>query len=328
MLFGVMKTKLWIIQLASLQLWVRLSASQLSPPPPPFPTLNLKSRSTDSAVLVCRAPGGHKGLQFALYRERVKVNSIDVPHGAEEVRFTVRPSDASQRELYCCLYKTMDRYSGFSPYLEINWQRDLLPTPTLILDKQSDVWHLLCRGSPAYPGAGFSLYLQGHDLPVESYQAKLTEHRAIFSVPVQDTPVALYQCEYRVLLGRQWSQSERSLPLSMSQGNSSAPTADSFGVDWPLVLGSLSAVVLFLCSLALLIVMLHRKMKAAADAKKKREEAQFWTQVHGKDHIVDLTLPRQSFTSQDWTNGHTDSAQTSHLWNPLSTFTTPVIPSY
>ncbi|KAK7929956.1 hypothetical protein WMY93_006351 [Mugilogobius chulae] len=395
MLFGTMETKLWIIiLLSSLQLFVRLSASTPSSSPP-VPTLSLFSRYTDSAVLVCRIPGGHKGVQFVLYRVREKVDSRDVPLGAEEVHFTVRLSDPSQHELYCCLYKTEDGYSTFSPYLQLDRQRDagpsrptqsypdppvlsvepsnglvkrgdtllfhcslppplpqyqansynrpvsflllrgaaadskgltpvapqaqssplsgpepqpgvfnvgpvtgaeqgqytciyqlsrggalqnstvsnmiqvtvtdLLPTPSLILQQKSDVWHLLCRGSPAYPGAVF-----------------------------------LFTCRTVLHL---WKSS---------------------GVDWPLILGSLSAAVLFLCSLALIILVLHRKMKAAAEAKRKREEAQFWTHVHGKDHVVDLTLQRSSFTSQDWTSSNTESASRAQLWNPLSTFTTIV----
>ncbi|KAJ0032979.1 hypothetical protein NQD34_000086 [Periophthalmus magnuspinnatus] len=339
MLFGTMKTKLWIIQLASLHFWVRLSASTPSPTPL-IPTLTLHSRSSDSAVLMCRTPGGLRGVQFALYRVREKVESRDVPLGAEEVLFTVRLSDVSERELYCCLYKTVDGYSTFSPYLQLDRQRDagpsrpvqpnpdppvlsvapsnglvkrgdmlsfhcslppplpqyqanspnspvsflllrgaaaadfkgltavvpraqsglllspepqpgvfsvgpvtgaeqgrytclyqvsrggelhnstvsnivqvtvtdLLPTPSLVLDQQSDVWHLLCRGSPAYPGALFSLYVLDRALPVASYQAKVTQHQAVFSVPVQDSAVTLYQCEYSVLLGREWSKSER-----------------------------------------------------------------------------------------------------------------------
>ncbi|XP_072319279.1 uncharacterized protein [Eucyclogobius newberryi] len=460
MLFGAMTTKLWIIFIISSQkLWVRHTVSTASTPSPtaPIPTLSLSSRSTDSVVLVCRAPGGHKGVQFVLYRVRERVDSQDVPLGAEEVHFTVSLSDSSQHELYCCLYRSVDGYSTFSPYLQLDGQMDtgpsrplqpnpdppvlslepsdglvkrgdllsfrcllppplpqyqansynrpvsfmllrgaaadargftsvapqaqsrplsspepqpgvfsvgpvtgaeqgqytclyqvnrggvlrnstvsnmvqvtvtdLLPTPSLLLQQQSDVWHLLCRGSAAFPGAVFSLCLLNQAQPVETHQAKVTQHQVIFSVPVQDSPVALYQCEYSVLLGRRWSKSERSLPLSISQGNSSVPTSVSSGVDWPLVLGSLSAVVLFFCPLALIFVVLHRKMKAAAEAKKKREEAQFWTQVHGKDHVVDLPLQRSSFTSQDWTT-HTASASRSQLWNPLSTFTTPIVPNY
>ncbi len=88
---------------------------------------------------------------------------------------------------------------------------DVLPVPTLILQRQTDVWHLLCTGSPAYPGAVFSLYLADSELPAATKHATLIHHHAIFPVPVQDTPVALYQCQYSVLMGRNWSTSERSL---------------------------------------------------------------------------------------------------------------------
>lgn len=36
-------------------------------------------------------------------------------------------------------------------------------------------------------------------------------------------------------------------------------SADLSGVDWPLVLGSFAAVVLFLCSVAVVAVVVHRK---------------------------------------------------------------------
>lgn len=99
-----------------------------------------------------------------------------------------------------------------------NSSSDLLPTPTLVQQQQSDVWHLLCKGSPAYPGAVFSLYLGDHVLPVNVQKAKITEHQVVFPVPVQDTAVAVYQCEYSVLLGMEWSISGRSPPLLVSQG--------------------------------------------------------------------------------------------------------------
>lgn len=242
--------------------------------------------------------------------------------------FSVGPVTGAEQGQYTCLYQISRgghlQNSTVSNVVQVT-VTDLLPTPSLVLHQQSDVWHLLCGGSSSYPGAVFSLYLEDHALPVTSYQAKVTQHQAMFSVPVQDTPVALYQCEYSVLLGREWSKSERSPLLSVSQDSSYPPTNDGAGVDWPLVVGSLSAVVLFLCAVALLIVVLHRKVKAAAEAKKEREGAQFWTQVHGKDHIVDLTLRRSSLTSQDWTSAHSESRS---LWNPLSTFTAPNIPNY
>ncbi|XP_074486542.1 uncharacterized protein LOC141764826 isoform X2 [Sebastes fasciatus] len=449
---------LWIYTLifTSLQLWGRLSAST-SPPNLPIPKLDVHSRSEGSVVLVCRAPGGQRGLQFMLYRDTTRVDSQEPQSGAREVQFTVTVKDSVQR--LCCLYKGQDgRYSAFSPYLWLESTRDTAPTrsmpslpppvlsvnpstgvvkpgdmlsfscslpllsqaqpqsshnnnpvtflllraaertgptsvilqppasqvsnpepqpgvfsvgpvrkgeegeytclyqitketglvnstvsntvqitisdglpvPTLVLQQETDVWHLLCTGSPAYPGAMFSLYLADHEHPVTTHHATMINHQISFPVPVQDTPVALYQCQYDVLLGEKWSHSERSLPLAVTNGTPPPSSTDLSDVDWPLVLGSFSAVVLFLCSVALVVVVAHRKVKAAAEKKKKREEAQFWTQVHSKDHVVDLTLRRPSFTSQERASvdSTTETASRSPLWNSHSTFTTPIHPSH
>ncbi|XP_022049530.2 uncharacterized protein LOC110950958 [Acanthochromis polyacanthus] len=241
--------------------------------------------------------------------------------------FTVGPVKGGEEGEYTCLYQISRNRalvnSSVSNVVQISIT-DMLPVPTLVLQQQTDVWHMLCTGSPAYPGAVFSLYLADNKLPVATHNAKVFQHQATFPVPVQDDAVALYQCQYSVLLGRKWSSSERSLPLAVIRGTAPPSSPDSSGVDWPLVLGSFSAVVLFLCSLALVVVVVHRKVKAAAEEKKKRQEAQFWTQVHAKDHIVDLTLRRSSYASQEWDNGDTGTASRSHLWNPLSTFTTPI----
>lgn len=95
---------------------------------------------------------------------------------------------------------------------------DLLPTPTLVLQRQKEVWRLLCTGSPSYPGAVFSLYLGADELPVATHSAAIIHHQVTFSVPVQDASVGLYQCQYSVLLGKKWSHSERSVPLVLTKG--------------------------------------------------------------------------------------------------------------
>ncbi|XP_041640359.1 uncharacterized protein LOC121507986 isoform X3 [Cheilinus undulatus] len=320
---------LWIysLLLSSLHLW----EGQSTPTPPLFlppPEIYIHLRTEESAVLVCRAPEGHHGTIFMLYKYREKVDSQEINSSVTEVQFTVRlqEGDSDQQELFCCLYKDQGgRYSGFSPYLPLEHQKDTLPLPTLVLQQQTDVWHLLCRGSPAYPGALFSLYLADHDLPVATQRATSILHQVAFPVPVQETPLAFYQCQYTVLLGEAWSNSERSLPLIVTKGAAPPAMPDAPAVDWPLVLGSLSAVVLFLCSLALVVIVAHRKAKAAAEERKKRQEAQFWTQVHAKDHIVDLTLRRASFTSQEWASAGTatETSSRSPLWNSMSTFATP-----
>ncbi|XP_031141777.1 uncharacterized protein LOC116040500 isoform X2 [Sander lucioperca] len=321
---------LWMYTLlfTSLQLWGRLSASTSSPPLP-APKLDIYSRSKSAVVLVCQAPEGHRGVNFMLYRTREKVDSQELQSGAEEVQFTVRVNEGNSVQLFCCLYKDQDgHYSVFSPYLQLEHTGDALPVPTLVVQQQTDVWHLLCTGSAAYPGAVFSLYLADIELPIATHRATLLDHQATFPVPVQDAPVAFYQCQYDVLLGRKWSSSERSLSLAVTRGIPPPSTTDLSGVDWPLVLGSFSAVVLFICSVALVVVVAHRKVKAAAEEKKKRQEAQFWTQVHAKDHVVDLTLRRTRFPSQEWASVDTttETGSRSPLWNSLSTFTTPIPP--
>ncbi|XP_040001007.1 uncharacterized protein LOC120799742 [Xiphias gladius] len=336
---------LWIytVIFTSLQLWGRLSTSSPTLPPP---SLDIYLRSKDSVDLICEVPEGHHGVLFILYKFREKVDTRELQTGAEEVQFTVKVNEGDLGELFCCLYKDQGgRYSAFSPYLRLEHQKeaaptrstpsvpppvlfvepstDLLPLPTLVLQQETDVWHLLCTGSPAYPGAVFSLYLADNELPVATHHAKVIHHQATFPVPVQDTPVVVYQCQYTVLLEKKWSNSERSRPLAVTTG---VPPPSSSGVDWLLVLGSFSAVVLFLCSVALVVVVAHRKVKAAAEKKKKRQEAQFWTQVHEKDHVVDLTPRRSSFTPQEWASGDAETESRSPIWNSLSTFTTTIHP--
>ncbi|XP_017285929.1 uncharacterized protein LOC108244326 isoform X2 [Kryptolebias marmoratus] len=423
-----------------------LSASTSSPTLP-TPTLNMSSRRGDSVVLVCRAPGGHRGLEFMLYRDTDKVESKVLQSAAKQVQFTVRMEDRGlgQHQLFCCLYRSQGgQYSSFSPYLQveplraedptqslpslpppllsvepssgITWgdtlrfrctvpaplsqsqsnnratflllrssrpttsvipqlhaaqvsqsepqpgvftvgpvgrgeegeysciyqitQRrrpvnssvsnvvqitltNMLPVPSLALQQQTDVWHLLCTGSPAYPGAVFSLYLEESEHPFDSQQAKAIQHQATFPVPVQDAPVALYQCQYSVLLGRTWRNSDRSVPLAVTTGNS--PPA-ALGADWPFLLGSISAAVLFVFSLGLVAMVAHRKVKAAAEEKKRRQEAQFWAQRHAQDHVTDLRLRRTSLTTQEWSSRDTETASRSSVWSPFSTFTTPIHP--
>ncbi|XP_063740869.1 uncharacterized protein LOC134865297 isoform X2 [Eleginops maclovinus] len=389
---------LWIYTLlfTFLQLWGRLSASTSSPRLP-APTLDIYSRSKGSVVLVCRAPDGHRGVKFMLFRISEEVDSQDLEFGTEEVHFTVKENNSVQ--LFCCIYKEQESpFSAFSPYLQLEKTRDkpsprsipspvlsvnpstgqvkhgdmlsfscsvpvqpqsqsqvslgkrpitflllratkqtgviyvtnqpqaslvsnpdpqpgvftvgpvmggeegeytclyqvtirrelvnstvsntvpisitgALPIPTLVLEQQGAVWHLLCTGSAAYPGAVFSLYLADNEFPIDTHQATLIHHQATFPVPVQETPVAFYQCQYNVLLAGKWSNSERSLPLAVTRGIPPLSSTDFSAVDWPLVLGSFSAVVLFLCSVVLVVVVARRKIKAAAEEKKKRQHS-------------------------------------------------------
>ncbi|XP_056137016.1 immunoglobulin superfamily member 1-like isoform X2 [Lampris incognitus] len=444
-------SKMPVAREPSLCLWIYiLSFTSLPHLVLPVPSLEVLSRSKGSLVLVCRAPAGHRGVQFTLYRDKDQVDSKEDRHGTQEARFTIRvdKGGTSQQNLYCCLYKSQRGiYSAFSPYLILDSQEDaaptpssfpapvltvepssglvkrgdilsfhcslppplplsqpqrgskpvsflllktagvigapsmvlhpqaiqvsnstdqqgafsvgpvrggeggsytclyqiprkratvnstfsntiqvtiadLLPAPTLIPQQQAGVLHLVCTGSPAYPGAVFSLYKADEKVPVATHHTPTTHHQAIFPVPVQEASLVSYQCQYSVLLVREWSNSERSLPTAISKGVS--PPFPP-GMDLPLVMGCFSAVVLFFFALVLVVVMAHRKVKAAADEKKKREEAQFWSTAHNNDHLVDLKLRRASFTAQGWASEKTTTERLSRspLWSPLSTFESP-----
>ncbi|GAA6232344.1 uncharacterized protein LOC108875907 isoform X1 [Lates japonicus] len=281
----------------------------------------------------------NRPLTFLLLRtaERTGATSVILQPQASQVSgpepqpgvFIVGPVNGGEEGEYTCIYQVSRRRqlvnSTVSNMVQVTIT-DVLPLPTLVLQQQTDIWHLLCTGSPAYPGAVFSLYQVDKESPIASHPAKVILHQATFPLPVQDAPLVLYQCQYSVLLGKIWSDSERSLPLAVTRGISTPSSSDLLGMDWPLVLGSFAAVVLFLSSAVLVVVAAHRKAKATAEKKRKREEAQFWTQVHAKDHVVDLTLRRASYTSQEWTSGDTETFSRSPFWNPLSTFTTPSHP--
>ncbi|XP_074518577.1 uncharacterized protein LOC141784620 isoform X2 [Halichoeres trimaculatus] len=221
--------------------------------------------------------------------------------------FSVGPIKGGEEGGYTCLYQISKTRrvvnSTVSNMVHISI-KDALPKPTLVFQQHTDVWHLVCTGSPAYPGAVFSLYLADQELHVAAQHAPIIQYQVIFPVPVQDTPLTLYQCDYKVLLKGTWRSSERSLSLAVTKGIPPPSSPDVPSVDWPFVLGSFSAVVLFLCSLVLVVVVAHRKVKARAEEKKKRQDAQFWTRVHSRDHVVDLTLRRESFPFQNFEAHH------------------------
>ncbi|XP_008315781.2 uncharacterized protein LOC103384157 isoform X1 [Cynoglossus semilaevis] len=238
--------------------------------------------------------------------------------------FTVGPVERGDDGQFSCIYQISNKEqlvnSTVSNIIQVTI-RDMLPLPTLALDQRADVQHLLCTGSAAYPGAVFFLYLAESEHPITTIRAKTSHHQVTFQIPVQETPVASYQCQYSFMLERKWSQSERSKSLSITTGLH-PPTTDVQHLDWPLLVGSLSAVLLFLCSVVLVVVLTHRKVKSSAEMEKKRQEAKFWTQIHAKDHPVDLTLRCSSFNSQEWSNGETEMASRFPTWNSHSTFTT------
>ncbi|XP_077575450.1 uncharacterized protein LOC144198365 [Stigmatopora nigra] len=306
----------------------------------PSPVLSVEPRSgivelDEVLYFRCSVPAlqsSSKATSFTLLKDSMTSQQHDARVSNLESQlglFSVGPVTKEERGEYACLYQTTTGenvvHSTISNKIQI-YVKDVLPVPTLVLEQSTQVWHMLCKGSPAYPGAVFTLYLLDSQLPVASHHIQVTSHETTFPMPVQDTLVALYQCQYSIFLGGQWTYSERSRPLTVSKVLPPPTNTEISNVDWPLMLGSLSAVVLFLCSLALLAVVIHKRVKATADEKKTRLEAKFWTQVHAKDHVVDLTLSRTNVTSQGWISGEmcTETSCRSPSWNSHSTFTNPV----
>ncbi|XP_061686149.1 uncharacterized protein LOC133506231 isoform X2 [Syngnathoides biaculeatus] len=266
--------------------------------PPPILSVEPSGGTVESGDTLhfrCSVPAlqsAHKPSAFILLRAASGGDSVISQHRDSQVgTFSVGPVKQGEGGEYACFYHMTSGEdvvnSTFSNKIQIMVKGDL-PAPTLVLQHHTQVWHMLCTGSPSYPGAVFTLYLVDSRLPVASYHVPVTSHETAFPVPVQDTLLALYQCQYSVLLGGKWTNSERSRPLAISKGLPHAPSPDVSAVDWPLILGSFSAVVLFLCSLGLLLLVVRKRVKAASDKKKERMEAKFWTQVHAKDHVVGM----------------------------------------
>lgn len=69
--------------------------------------------------------------------------SKDLQSGAEEVQFTISTQEGNLGALFCCLYKDEEnRYSAFSPYLQLENQRGLcmffFPEMSIVSDLISD----------------------------------------------------------------------------------------------------------------------------------------------------------------------------------------------
>ncbi|KAG5853861.1 hypothetical protein ANANG_G00031080 [Anguilla anguilla] len=138
--------------------------------------------------------------------------------------------------------------------------------------------------------------------PVSSRPADHTRHEVYFTLPVlrpdpgPDPDPEQYQCQYSVLLGQHQSESERSLPITVPSPTgtnfipaevSPPPSPSPFSApDWPLIAGCVSAVLLFLVVLTGLGIGVHRRVKALAEKKKRREEDRFWKHRHAMDHTL------------------------------------------
>ncbi|XP_035386436.1 uncharacterized protein LOC113588791 isoform X3 [Electrophorus electricus] len=246
-------------------------------------------------------------------------------------RFQVGPVGQGEEGIYTCLYR-IDMQEGVQDSVPSSPVSIILaahlPVPQLSQEKEGV---LVCMGSPSYPGAIFSLFPQGTPSPVATLTAPVIKHSAQFSMPDLQRERGVYQCQYSVLLGKDWAHSERSAPLTVSCTTGS-PSYGIFPKDkthrhtgrahLALVIGSISAALLFLLVLIILGFTMYKHAKAAAMKHQQREPDLFC--LHSENHTVDLTLRPLSINTMGFGSENGRCSVSEPIYDyPLSTFTKP-----
>ncbi|XP_017577595.1 killer cell immunoglobulin-like receptor 3DL2 isoform X2 [Pygocentrus nattereri] len=281
----------------------------------------------------CQAPSPSPGNPppiFLLMRRLSGADSDQEVGRSSDPNFRVGPVSQADSGTYTCIYQLNlpegVQMSASSPPVSIKITAHL-PAP-LLSSSHEDM--LLCTGSPSYPGAHFSLYHQGAKIPIETQQALVVKHSAQFAVKAE----GWYQCQYSVLLGTVWAHSERSsaLKLPCTTGSPSCspsgytPPPTGGKVDLALIIGSVSAALLFLLVLIILGFAVHKHAKAAAAKRRQSEQDTFWKQFYFKDHIVDLTLQRINTSPAEFSGAGNERISVSEpIYDcPFSTFNGPL----
>ncbi|KAI4888401.1 hypothetical protein NFI96_018872 [Prochilodus magdalenae] len=245
---------------------VRHSGSIMPTAPPQLSVTPPASQVLPGKVLdfYCQAPPpspGQPPLTFLLIRRPWGAESDQEVGRSSDPHFKVGPVRHLEEGNYTCMYQfTLPdgvRNSNPTP----------LPAPQLSRD---DEGVLVCTGSPSYPGAHFSLFHQGTESPAATQHAPKVQYSARFTVSAQPGQVeGVYQCQYSVQLGSNWAHSERSTAIKLSctagspscshfpSGYTPPPTAAG-KMDLALIIGSVSAALLFLLVLIILGVALHK----------------------------------------------------------------------
>ncbi|KAK7154875.1 hypothetical protein R3I93_009732 [Phoxinus phoxinus] len=290
-----------------------------SPPPtspsPPSPRLTVEPPSGhvtpgETLSFHCQAPSDHQKhppetfllLQKAKGTPGSMVAPAKLVSQSMEAHFSVKTMGREDSGEYICLYqlklpKTGQVNSTASQPVHITVIE--LPVPTLSLS-QHEGEVLECVGSPAYLQGFFSLFRVGVLSPEANHQASPTQHSARFPVPTHYEPGAQYQCQYSVSLGNFWAYSKMSPPVTLpcNTGYPTCTHVSTGSTDLAVIVGSVSAGVLFLMVVSLLGFAVHRHIKNKSERRRKREQDKFWQHVHSKDHIVDLTLQRVDIGSE------------------------------
>ncbi|XP_053493428.1 alpha-1B-glycoprotein-like [Ictalurus furcatus] len=270
----------------------------------------------------CQAPPTLAPVSFVLQKPQNMIHS-------QNPQFKVGPVGVADGGMYTCFYmynlpEGVQKSVPSTPvYVNVGVK---LPAPQL---SQRAEGALVCTGSPSYPGAHFSLFQQGSSSPLATQHAPKIEHTVQFTASGQHWEGSGYQCQYSVLLGKNWTHSELSSPIllqcvtgspSCSSSSTDNHPPHTGSMDLPLVCGSISAALLFLMVLIVLAFGIRKYAKTAANKRRQREQEQFWQQVHSRDHIVDLTLQRVSTGSKE--EGLASGLEPIYE-SPISTFTRP-----
>lgn len=294
------------------------STAKVPVAPPPSPRLVVEPSSdyvvTDQTLSFrCQAPAAslNQPPDAFLLIQRTRETSMTGPYKlvsrSQQPLFSVKTMGREDSGDYVCLYqltlpKTGQVNSSTSQPVHITVID--LPVPTLSLSKndRSDV--LECVGSPAFPQAYFSLFRVGSLFPEATRPFSLTEVRGRFPVANHYEQGEQYQCQYTVQLGNSNLYSKMSLPVNLPciQGKQCTPssTGRTGKADLVLIIGSVSAGVLFLMVVSLLSFAIHRHIKTMAEKRRKREQDKLWQQIHIGDPIIDLPLQPFDCNSQDF----------------------------
>ncbi|XP_043098540.1 alpha-1B-glycoprotein-like isoform X2 [Puntigrus tetrazona] len=317
---------------------------KVSVSPPPSPHLVVEPSSGhvipgDTLSFHCQAPPDpqKQSPEAFLLLRRVRGNPGSMVAPAQlvsqshEARFSVKTMGREDGGEYVCLYQLKSSKTGqvnSTASQPVHITVIELPVPTLSLSRHMG-GVMECVGSPSYPQGFFYLFRVGVLSPEATHQASLTEHSARFPIPTHYERGAQYQCQYSVALGKSNAYSKMSSPVTIPciTGYHECTPTSTGSTDLALIIGSVSAGVLFLMVVGILCFAVHRHLKNMSERRRQRNQEKFWQHVHSRDHVADLTLQRLDIASEG--SGQTLSGRPSFsepIYDyPMATFKNPTL---
>ncbi|XP_026070131.1 alpha-1B-glycoprotein [Carassius auratus] len=284
--------------------------------PPPSPQLVVEPSSGnvspgDTLSFHCRAPPDHQKRSpeafLLLRRAKGTPGSMVAPaqlvSQSNEAHFNVKTKGREDGGDYVCLYQLKSQKTGqvnSTASQPVHITVIELPVPTLSLSRHKGEV-LECVGSPSYPQSYFSLFRVGVLSPEATHQASPIQYSARFPIPIRYERGVQYQCQYSVSLGNTKAYSKMSSPVTIPciTGYHVCTSSSTGNTDLALIVGSVSAGVLFLTVVVILGFAIHRHFQKMSERRRQRDQEKFWQHVHSRDHIVDLTLQRVDIGTEE-----------------------------